>query len=124
MLPLIACRRCAASGRGRAAELVPLDDRGRPQAATVARLRHWTPLVEDLPCGPTAPCPVCHGHRLVPRRGRRPYASARPGACLDRRRRPGRARRGQPRPARRRAVPGPWLAATTWTVVYTDPARE
>jgi len=72
MLPLIACSRCTASGRVRDAELVPLDQQGQPRADAVVRR-----LVEELPPGPIVPCPVCHGHRLTPRRGHRPYPTER-----------------------------------------------
>jgi hypothetical protein len=86
-LPLVACGRCGASGRVRDAEFAPLDDQGRLWPASVAA-GAWLRgrLVEELPPDPTAPCPVCHGHRLVTRRGRhRPYASGRAAEQADRR---------------------------------------
>ncbi len=79
-LPLVACDRCGASGRTRDAELLSLDDHGQPRPSSNRLAWVGDRMVEGLPPGPTAPCPVCQGQRLVSRRGHRPYARARPYA--------------------------------------------
>jgi hypothetical protein len=53
-----------------------LDDRGGLRRRTGGLAWVTARLVEDLPAGPTAPCPACHGHRWVTPGQHRPCRSA------------------------------------------------